>query len=256
MAKELTIQSKAANSKKNTVKKDENGYYLVNLGAFNTYNSAGQYYRCTMDTLKKLQTQDSILGRRIINGVLRSEYKHPLYEECKGLMDIKRKSACILRRAMLIDLNRVCAHIKSVNFNITNQTEPGWPDDPIIIVSGWVKPILPFKQELLGALENPDENVTFSIRAFVKETLKGTTLVKHVNDISTWDYVFEPGVKIASQWNAVGMEHRESCDVCINGICSNVLKEVLVSSEHIGKADAENIISEMFEEDKDILSKW
>ena len=253
MASQITLESKAAKANKPTIKKDENGYYLINLGAFNTYNSAGEYYLCDNSALEFLKSPKSLLGRRIQNGVLRSEYQHPTYEECKSAGSMEDKLKCITKRAIKIDLDRVCGHIKSVNFNILDKTEKGWENYPIIVINGWVKPAGPFKNVLQEALDNPDENVTFSVRSLVKRSVEGLTIVKRVRDVSTWDYVFEPGIKIASQWNAVGLEHKE-CDVCLNGMCSTVFQEIMASVEDIDDISVEKIVLE--NEDDDPLLKW
>ena len=255
MADNVTLESKAAQSGKPTIQKDKNGYYLVNLGAFNTYNSAGQFYKCEPSTLEYLKTPDSILGRRISKGLLRSEYQHPVYTKCNDFYNAKDKARCITQRAIRIDLDRVCAHIKSINFNILDRTESGWEKYPIMLINGWVKPTGPFKAELQEALENPDENVAFSIRSLVKQNVVGVEIVKTVKDVSTWDYVFEPGIKIASQWNAVGIENRD-CDICVNGVCSNVIKDILVSSEELDKHTVDKITFNLMEEDNDPLLKW
>ena len=255
MAKQLTLASKASNTDKPTVKKDDNGYYLVNLGAFNTYNSAGQFYKCDNPTLDYLRSTESILGRRINKGMLRSEYQHPTYDNCKKISDTRSKVTCITQRAIKIDLDRVCAHIKSINFNVLDRAEKGWEKYPIILVNGWAKPTGPYKDELKEALENPDENVAFSIRSLVKQDVVGVEIVKTIKDVSTWDYVFEPGIKVATQWNAVGLENR-SCDVCVNGVCSNVLKDILVSSEELDKHTVERLTMNILEDENDPLAKW
>ena len=255
MAKQLTLDSKASKVDKPTVKKDKNGYYLVNFGAFNTYNAAGQFYKCDNSTLDYLRSNESILGRRIIKGMLRSEYQHPTYTKCKQISDTRQKAACITQRAVKIDLDRVCAHVKSINFNVLDRAEKGWERFPIILVNGWVKPAGPYKNELKEALDNPDENVAFSIRSLVKQDVVGMEIVKTIKDISTWDYVFEPGIKVATQWNAVGIENR-SCDICVNGVCSNVLKDVLVSAEELDKHTVDRLVMNILKEEDDPLAKW
>jgi len=253
MSKTVTINSKAEKQDKPTIVKDESGYYKVYLGAFNTYNHAGIYYRCPLSFLDFLQSDKSILGRRLRNGILRAEYKHPDYSVFNNL-DPRTKALKIKQRTIEINLDRVCAHIKTVNFHVLDKKENGW-DLPIIIVEGWVKPAGPFKKELQEALENPNENTTFSVRSLVRERVVGSTLVRDLVDISTWDYVFEPGIKIASQWNAAGIEHRTSDSdiaICVNGMCNLELAKLTEALE-----DVKDIVATYtIEDDKDVLDMW
>ena len=247
MADKIELASKAKNKKVDIIK-DDNGYYKVRLGAFNTYNHSGMFYHCDNKTLEFLKSDKSVIGRRLKNGMLRSEYQHPDY---KGMSGNEQ-----LRRALTINMDRVCGHIKEVTFNITDVTEKGWNKLPIIVIDGWVKPSGPYGKNLQEALDNPDENVAFSYRGPVMQKVVGTTLVRYVKDISTWDYVFEPGVKIATQWNAAGMEHRTSDDViCLNGVCSTKFKKCVAGMEELSNYNITEVIK-IENEEKTIFDRW
>jgi len=247
MGSQIALGSKAKGKKVDIIK-DENGYYKVRLGAFNTYNQSGIFYHCNLSVLEFLKTDKSVLGRRLKNGMLRSEYQHPSY---KGMSTEEQ-----LRRALTIDLDRVCGHIKEVIFTVTDRTEKGYSNLPIIIIDGWVKPTGPYGKNLQEALDNPDENVAFSYRGPVRQKVVGTTLVRYVADVSTWDYVFEPGVKIASQWNAAGLEHRTEDDViCLNGVCVSKFRKHIAATEELKDYDIKEVIK-ITSEEESIFDRW
>jgi len=182
---------------KNTYIKDENGYYKVRLGKINAFNRQGIYYY--VDDLDKVTGPGSVLYRRLEEGFLRAEVSHP-----EAIRKAKTTQE-LIRAIMFIDLNNVCGHIKRIEFIDTGKPEKGFTRN-IIEVYGWVKPSGPKKQILQDALENPDENVAFSIRSLVKNGIMGNVLTKQILEISTWDYVYEPGVKGSSKWGAAGLE--------------------------------------------------
>jgi len=202
-----------------SIKKDENGYYDINLGAINTYNHNGIYYRVNdLDAL--IDGEKSVLKRRLSTGVLRAEYKHPDFSNIKT-------QAELINKVMTINLDRVCAHIKEVRFINRGYCEKGWDGLYVHDVIGKVKPTGPYAQYLQEALDNPDENVCFSIRSLVEQNTIGGIVVRDIVDISTWDYVHEPGIKTATQWHRTkAIENLfidENISVCINGVCNNAI---------------------------------
>jgi len=218
---DVVLESKKAKSGKNSIVKDDNGYYKVTLGALNTYNANGIFYK--IDSLERVTGPKSILGSRIQNGLLRAEVGHPDFTGLTG--------SALLNRIFKIDLNNVCGHIKSVEFIDQGRSEPGWSGYPIYIVKAWVKPTGPKAGILQAALDNEDENAAFSIRSAVTEKRVGSTIVRNVLEISTYDYVHEPGVPISSQWNAAGIEHRDPCVnddgcCCLDGSCLPTLEDI------------------------------
>ena len=236
--KTLTVtkleSNKALHDDKKTIIKDENGYYKIALGAFNTYNASGIFYRLKDPSI--LLRDKTILNRRVTTGELRAEEEHPDFKH------MSREE--IITRTIKLDLTRVCAHIKAVEFVDLGRCEPGWEGHNIHIVYGWVLPSGPFGDSLAKSLENPDENVAFSVRSLVRQKTIGATIVRDVLDVSTWDHVYEPGIKIATQWFAAGIEHRsEDIGICIDGVCSTKLKNVMASSEDISCEDGECLLN-------------
>ena len=221
-----------------SIVKDASGYYKITLGAFNTYNRSGIYYRIKRP--KDLLEGNTILKRRITEGTLRSELDHPDYTNM-GKNEI-------INRTITLDMKNTIAHIKAVEFVDTGRCEPGWDGYNITIVYGWVKPVGPYAEILQEQLDNPEENVAFSVRSLVKQSYVGTTLVRDVIDVSTWDSVKESGIKIASQWNAAGIESivgNEDIGICVDGVCYNALKETLTANEDINCEDGKCMLDKV-----------
>ena len=175
----------------------DDGYYRLVVGAFNVFNSAGQYYVLTEQT-RALFDQSSTLQRRIADGALRSEYGHP--RMLPGM-----KPSDFLNRILDIYEPNVCAHIRKVELDFnTIRDENG---QLVAATIAEVKPTGPMGHSLAESLANPSENVCFSIRSLVKEQRIGGAVQKYVQAIVTWDYVNEPGISVARKWNAPGLEN-------------------------------------------------
>jgi hypothetical protein len=229
MATVLDLKSrKDKKNAKRTVIKDENGYYRVTLGAFNTFNRSGIYYR--VPDVNKILGPGSIVHRRINDGVLFAEYLHPDISVYGG------DKVKIANRTIQLDATRKIAHIKRIEVEDTGRKEPGFPYN-ILIIHGWVKPEGPYKDILQEQLDNPDENVFFSVRSLVDQKKIGNITVRDVLVVSTWDYVIEGGIKIANQWNAAGLESAMAID-----IDTNVAKELIAGFEHVECKDGKCVI--------------
>lgn len=55
-------------------------------------------------------------------------------------------------------------------------------------------------------LDNPKENVCFSIRSFTENTYRGGRTNKVIKTIVTFDYVNEPGIHIAEKYKSPSLE--------------------------------------------------
>ena len=208
MDKSVTVKTKISDMDVNrTYEVSEDGYYKIKLGKLNAFNRQGVYYR--VQDLDKLIGPGSTFYNRITEGYLRAEVNHPeAIRKAVEIKDIRQKIRALTRAIMFINLENVCAHIKEVTFVPTGKRESGFTNE-IIEVYGWVKPSGPKKEILQSALENPSENVAFSIRSLVRNSFENGILIKNVLDISTWDYVYEPGVAGASKWGGAGIEEMD-----------------------------------------------
>ena len=77
----------------------------------------------------------------------------------------------------------------------------------VVVVYGLVKPSGPYAESLERSLANPEENVAYSVRTFCQSTIYRGKLAKLVTDVLTYDYVTEPGIRMANQFKGLSLEH-------------------------------------------------
>ena len=179
---------------------DANGYYDMVVGGLNVFNSVGQYY--TYEGAKELFEESSQFMRRVKRGVLAGEQGHPKWQP--GMSE-----AAYAQRIMSIYEENVCCHHKEVYLDFDNvKDEAG---RPVIAIRSKLKPAGPHGEALRQSLENPDENVCFSIRAFTDDFQdRGRGLTKRIlRTIVTWDRVTEPGLSVAEKYKSPSLESLE-----------------------------------------------
>lgn len=185
----------AGTNKVGDLKKNADGYYEMVLGALAAYNSAGAYYE--LDESKKLFEGSSELMRRINNGALRGEVGHPRYQE--GMSE----------RAWFNRVNDIyepncCCHFAEVHLSYDTMRDK--QGRPLVAVIGLVKPSGANERFLERQLDNPKENVCFSVRSFTNDIPQGGRIVKYVRKIVTWDNVNEPGISVANKYSVPSLE--------------------------------------------------
>lgn len=185
-------------NKKGILKCDADGYYCgVVLGALNHFNSAGKYY--PLQPAKMLFDASSSFMRRVKGGNLRGECGHPRPAHCGSDREF------ILRLNDIYEPN-VSHHIRKVWLEEGHTDEQG---RPVVLVLGDVKPAGPRGPALKAALDNPNEDVCFSIRCFTHDYPVGGVWNKAIREIVTWDWVNEPGISAAHKWRAPTLESFE-----------------------------------------------
>lgn len=225
----------ANTNKAGVLKPDADGYFTVVLGALDVYNSAGAFY--PFESAKEVFKASSSLMRRIANGACRAEYGHP-----KMLPGMSQRD--FLSRIMTIYEENVCAHIKEVVIDYSSlKDEHG---KPIIAIIGKVKPMGPRGPDLLASLQNPNENVCFSVRSLTDDVYVGGVLRKHIRSIVTWDYVNEPGIKVANKFASPALENFDevSFTVAHLGSVRDFQHASGVSLESTGGIGAEEIMND------------
>lgn len=183
-------------NKAGTLKADENGYREVVLGALNVFNSAGERY--VFEEAKHLFDSSGMLQRRVEKGVLRGEYGHPKPEP--GMTEDG-----FARRVMEIREPNICCHYKSITLDFGRVKDDN--GKPVIAIIGWVCPSGPNGPALERSLNNKDENVCFSIRAFTDDYKRNGIRERVLRSIVTWDYVNEPGIAVAQKFKAPALEN-------------------------------------------------
>ncbi len=195
MSNKIIFSAIKTNADNKKLEQDDKGYYKVILGAINAFNTSGDFYLA--DGVKDLiEDQSHSLSRRIKSGYLKGEVGHPVYE-------VGMSKAQFFARNLRIDLPNVSHHIRELILTPTNEPS-GFPGKGnTILVEGWVKPSGPKGDALKKALDDPDQNVAFSIRSFTQDEVVNGVNTKKLLQIVTWDWVLEPGINTANKWDTL-----------------------------------------------------
>lgn len=186
-----TCVALAGVNKPGAFEKDEHGYYKVLLGALNIYNFGGVFY--LYEESKHVFEKSSAFMRRVANGNLHGEEDHPPFEP--GMTE-----ADWIERNEWIETKNVCMHIRDVWTVNTDEMCNGLP---VVEIWGWIKPDRERGQYLQAALDNPHQNVCFSLRAIVLEGWMNGQLVRKIDKLCTFDWVIEDGLQVCNKWSAV-----------------------------------------------------
>lgn len=212
----LSCTALLGTNKSGTLKPDADGYYTVVLGALDVYNSTGAYY--PEASAKHLFQKSASLMRRIASGNLRGEYGHPRPQPGMSTDDW-------VNRVRDIYEPNVCMHIRKVTVDYTSfRNERG---QPVITIVGEVKPSGPKGPALKESLDNPHEDVCFSIRSLTNDDFQFGRVTKHIKLIVTWDYVNEPGLAQAHKWNSPALESHDK-DTMVGDYQARELSEKLI----------------------------
>lgn len=180
-------------NKAGTLKPDAKGYYTVVLGALGITNHGGERYTLTQ-TSRGVFDDNSVLQRRISQGLLRAEWGHPDPADYPNLMAFER-------RVRLIKEDRICCHIAEVWLE-----EIDYLGQKVMGILGRIKPSGPYGPILQKMLDNPEENVTFSGRYYSNVNRAGGTVEREIHTVMTWDFVSEPGVPCAQKYLSPTLE--------------------------------------------------
>jgi len=175
------------------LKKLDNGYYEVRLGALGAFNSAGWLY--SEPEGRRLIEGSGGLMRMMETARLRGECGHPRFRP--GMTQLEWFS-----RVNDIFEPNVCVHIRRIRL------EPGVDERgrQVTMVIGEVKSSGKESTWLDRQLENRDEDVCFSIRSFTEDKVVGGVKTKFLKKIVTWDTVNEPGIAKSSKYGTASLE--------------------------------------------------
>lgn len=190
-------------NKVGNLKKDAQGYYNdVVLGALQAYNSAGAFYEAEQS--KQLFEASAELQRRIKSGNCRGEVGHPRYQE--GMSE----RAWFSRVNDIFEPN-ICVQMETVGLSYdTLRDKQG---RPLVAVMGRIRPSGANERFLERQLDNPGENVCFSVRSFTRDVMERGVLVKYLQKIVTWDNVNEPGISVANKYDSPSLESMAIADL-------------------------------------------
>jgi len=190
--------SLAGSNKVGNLKKLDGGYYEVIVGALNMFNSAGAFY--PYDAAKSLFEESSQFQRRVARGALRGEYGHPIKQPGMSNDDFAA-------RCMSITENDVCVHHRKITLDFDRVKDEN--GRPVIAIISELCPSGPKGEFLDKSLNNPSENVCFSIRAFTADKTLAGIKTKSIRTIITWDMVNEPGLSIAEKFKSPSLESHD-----------------------------------------------
>lgn len=183
-------------NKTGVLKPDTDGRYDMVLGALEYPNSVGDIY--TVASAREFFKEGSPFMRRVKNGQLRAELGHP--KQLPGMTDKQ-----YLERILTIEESMVCAHISDIYIDYNNVKCPK-TGRTIIAIRGKVKPCGPYGHVLKEMLDDPNQNVAFSVRSLTMNRQVGFRQHKDFTQIVTFDYVNEPGLAPANKYSVPTLE--------------------------------------------------
>lgn len=183
---------------KGVLKKDNDGYYNMVVGALESFNSAGEFY--SADGAKALFEESGLLMRRLRNGKLRGEYKHPMPRPGETEQQF-------LRRSLGIDDDRVSTFFREIYLDFDNCFDEN--GRKVIGIRAWLKPFGPYGKCVADAIDDPYQNLCYSIRAYTKDRMVGGRCVRMLSTVVTWDQVGEQGIGVANKYSTPAREHEQ-----------------------------------------------
>lgn len=187
--------SALANPNKTRKLRRDGDYYEVVVGALDVFNSAGEYY--VYEQARNMFEQSGTLMRRIERGSLRGEYGHPKKE-------VGQSNEQYAQRVLSLYEPNLSHHFREVWLDFESVKDD--KGKPVVAIYAWVTPSGPQGMHLQKQLDNPDENVCFSIRAFTQDYWERGLCKRILRNIVTWDFVNEPGISHAEKFKCPSLE--------------------------------------------------
>ncbi len=189
------------NKSNDKIEKSGDGYYKLAIGALNVCNIHGQLYVGTEKVLSLFKGDSSKMCNLLNRGMLKGEYGHPRQP------NPPLSNNAWLNRNLAIVETATCIHWREIILEDTGQK--GENGSAIYNIWGWGKPSGPYGPALEEDINNPNVNVSFSIRSLIKEVAVGGRIHRHIFELMTFDYVNEPGIHTASKY-VIGKEAAHS----------------------------------------------
>lgn len=174
-------------NKKSEYKRDGE-YYYVCLGALNIFNSTGDFYDA--EASRAAFDASTVFKRTCLAGNQYGEDNHPEWE---AWMDEK----AFLARNERVVTERRALYIREVDLI---ETDRHCNNLPVVEIWGWIKPFGDKGPQLKEALDDPHQNVCFSIRAWIKDKVVNGIKWMMIDELITVDWVPEPGVSVSSKY--------------------------------------------------------
>ena len=181
--------------KTGVLQRDSDLYYTHCVGGLNIFNSANEYY--SHAGAKALFEESGPFMRRVQRGALRGENGHPQF--VKGMTTDE-----FISRVMRIDESKVCVQFKEIwlDFDAIKDSD----GKPVVAIMAKLTPSGPLGPMLQKSLDNPGENVCFSVRGVTNDYCERGVNIRELKNIITFDYVNEPGIHIAEKYKTPTLE--------------------------------------------------
>lgn len=176
------------------LKKLDNGYYEVRLGALGAFNSQGWLYN-EHEGRQLIEGSGGLMRMINQNNTLRGECGHPRFQP--GMNQL----AWFARVNEIYEPN-TCFHMRRLMLAPGKDQNGRAVTDILAEVRSTGKESSWFDRQL----ENRDENVCFSIRSFTDDKIIGGVKTKLLRKIVTWDTVNEPGIAGSSKYGTASLE--------------------------------------------------
>ena len=159
---------------------DEDGYCKVVLSVLDIPNSVGLPY-ASKPFISVLNNSEGF-RRRVLNGQCYGENGHP---KPFGMTKME-----FFERCQMIEETRHMFHIKDIPYpEVFTDVKTG---KRLLGIMGWIKPSGAYGEVLQKQLDNPNENVGFSLRGIAP--VNPATMQKELRSLVTWDRVTEVGL--------------------------------------------------------------
>ena len=187
-----------SSGKKGILKPDADGYYELIVGGLNAYNSSGEFY--TLESACQLFESSSILMRRISKGALKSELGHPKIKP--GMTNDQ-----FLQRILTLEETNISGHFSEIWLDHQyGKKNPQCGNPELVAIMAKVRPSGPHGPALEASLNNPKENVSFSVRGLTDNYYQKGKCIRVLTTIVTFDQVVEQGIPQANKWDAPALE--------------------------------------------------
>jgi hypothetical protein len=205
------------------LKQDENGYYPMVVGALNVFNSAGSFYTAKQEVVDLLTNQSGSFQRRIQRGALRGELGHPKPppRALSAAEQRLRDEEFVRRNLSIYEERTCCTHMKIwLDYDSVKDKE----GKSVISIMSLVKPSGELGHVLEKQLQNPHENVCFSIRSFTDNRVKFGIEERTLKEVITFDCVNEPGIAVAEKYFSPALESNYEMDMSRSLLESAILQ--------------------------------
>lgn len=217
------------------LKRTPEGYYPMVVGGLDVFNSGGQFY--PLRGAEALFQESSSLMRRVGRGALRGEYGHPKPgPRAMNPQEQRLRDQEFARRNLSIYEENVCCHHMKLWLDFDSVKDKN--GKPVVSIMSLVSPNGPLGHVLEKQLQNPNENVCFSIRSFTDNRMRFGIEERTLREVVTFDYVNEPGIATAEKYLSPALESYVEMNMS-----RSMLEDAIMANRPAGIATESTLVS-------------